>query len=55
MQWTWTEDGGEIRGASTAECLGTWPDIAGIRRKLEEGRKRCQKIRETSKPSTGLP
>jgi len=46
---------GGIRGASTAECLGTWPDIAGIERRLGKGRRRCQKIRETSKPSAGLP
>jgi len=46
---------GGIGGASTAECLGTWPDIAEIERRLGEGCRRCQKIRETSKPSAGLP
>ena len=55
MQWMWTEDGEEIGGVLTAECLGTWPNIAGIKKRLEEGRKRRQKIRETSKPLAGLP
>jgi len=54
MQWKWIEDGEEIGGVSTVECSGTWPDIAEIGRKSEEGCKRYQKIRETSKPLAGL-
>jgi len=51
----WTEDGEEIRGVSTTEYLGTWPDIAEIERRLEEGHRRRQKIRKTNKPLAGLP
>ena len=35
-------------------CSDTWPDTAEIERRLEEGRRRRQKIRETSKPLAGL-
>ena len=41
MQWTWTEDGEKIKGVLTMECLGTWPDTAEIRRRLEKGCRRC--------------
>jgi len=47
--------GEEIRGVSTVECLGIWPDTAEIERRSGEGRRRHQKIRETSKPLASLP
>jgi len=55
MQWMWIEDGEEIRSVSIAGCLGTWPNIAEIEGRLEGKHTRCQKIRETSKPSASLP
>jgi len=55
MQWKWIEDGKEIRDISTVGCLGTWPDTAGIEKRLEKGHRRRQKIRETSKSLVGLP
>ena len=39
----------------TAGCSGIWSDIAEIKRRSGEGHRRCQKIRETSKPLAGLP
>ena len=50
MQWMWTKNRKEIRGVSTVKYLGIWHDIAGIKRRLEEGCRRRQKIKETSKP-----
>jgi len=55
MQWMWTEDGEEIRGVSTVECSGIWPDIAEIKKRLEKGYRRHQKIKKTSEPLAGLP
>jgi len=55
MQWRWIEDKKEIEGVSTAECLGTWSNIAGIEKKSKERCRRYQKIRKTSKPSASLP
>ena len=54
MQWMWIENGEEIGGVSTVECSGTWPNIAETGRKSGEGHRRCQKIRETSKPLASL-
>jgi len=55
MQWIWTEDREVIKDASTAGCLDTWPETAEIKKRLEEGCKRHQRSRETSKPSASLP
>ena len=55
MQWRWTEVGGEIKDVLTVECSGIWPNTAEIEKRLEEGRRRHQKIRETSRPSASLP
>jgi len=51
----WTEDGEVIKNASTMECSDIWPETAEIKKRLEEGCKRCQRSRETSKPSASLP
>jgi len=51
----WIEDGEEIKGVLTVECLGTWPNTAGIKKRSEEGYRRCQKIREISEPLANLP
>jgi len=51
----WIEDGEEIGGVSTVGCSGTLPNTTEIGRRLGEGCRRCQKIRETSKPSASLP
>jgi len=50
----WTGNEKEIRDISTARCSGTWPNTIEIEERSEKGCRRCQKIRETSKPSAGL-